>query len=101
VPGVFFSPADHPLFLPDTVRTLSRIFSDEAPPILAPTYQNRRGHPVIFHRSLFPELLEDALPQGARSVIQRYRTRRLEVPVDDPGILVDIDTPADYRRHFP
>jgi molybdenum cofactor cytidylyltransferase len=100
-PGVFFSPADHPLFLADTVRTLARVFSAEAPPILAPTYQKRRGHPVIFHRSLFPELLEDGLSQGARSVIQRYRTRRLEVPVDDPGILVDIDTPSDYRRHFP
>jgi CTP:molybdopterin cytidylyltransferase MocA len=98
--GVFFSPVDHPLFLPNTVRALAAAFSEIGAPILAPTYQGRRGHPVIFHRALFPELLEEELPQGARSVIQRYRTRRVEVPVDDPGILIDIDTPADYRRHF-
>lgn len=98
--AVFFSPVDHPLFLPTTVRTLADTFNEKKPPILAPTYQGHRGHPVIFHRALFPELLEKELPLGARSVIQRYRTRRLEVAVGDPGILVDIDTPADHRRHF-
>lgn len=98
--AVFFSPVDHPLFLSSTVRTLAATFTEKAPPILAPTYQGRRGHPVIFHRDLFPELLEEDLPRGARSVIQRYRARRLDVPVEDPGILIDIDTPADYRRHF-
>ena len=55
---------------------------------------------MIFSRNLFPELLEEDLPEGARSVIQRYLESRLEIPVEDPGILADIDTPVDYRRHF-
>lgn len=99
-PGTFFCPADHPLFLPDTVRALRVAFARRPAPIIAPTYKGRRGHPVVFHRDLFPELLEDGLPEGARTVVRRYVARRIEVPVEDPGILVDIDTPADYRRYF-
>ena len=98
--GSFFTPADHPLFLPGTVGALLAAFLDESAPIVAPTYRGRRGHPVIFHRTLFPELLEEDLPDGARSVVQRYLCGRMEVPVEDPGILADIDTPADYRHHF-
>ena len=56
---------------------------------------------MIFGRELFPELLQKELPEGARTVVGRYLERRLVVPVPDPGILVDIDTPHDYRQHFP
>ncbi len=100
-PGVLFCPVDHPLFLATTVEALCVAFAASSAPIIAPTHGGRRGHPVVFSRSLFRELLEDNLPEGARSVVRRYLEARLEVPVDDPGILADIDTPAEYRRHFP
>jgi len=100
-PAVFFCPADHPLFLPTTVQALAASFARGPARILAPTYQGRRGHPVIFHRDLFPELLEEGLSEGARVVVRRHARHRREVPVEDPGILADIDTPADYRRSFP
>ncbi len=98
--GILYSPADHPLFLPETVEALLAAFATSPAPVTAPSYRGRRGHPVIFSRNLFPELLEEDLPEGARSVIQRYLESRLEIPVEDPGILADIDTPVDYRRHF-
>jgi molybdenum cofactor cytidylyltransferase len=100
-PGVLFCPVDHPLFLATTVEALCAEFAATSSPITAPTYGGRRGHPVVFSRSLFRELLEDDLPEGARSVIHRYLKARVEVPVNDPGVLADIDTPADYQRHFP
>ena len=100
-PGVFFCPVDHPLFLPGTVRTLRQAFAATRPPLVTPVFDGRRGHPVIFHHSLFPELLQEPLPEGARSVARRYLHDRMDVPVEDPGILADIDTPSDYRRHFP
>ena len=99
-PATFFCPADHPLFRPETVRTLGWAFARKPAPVLSPTYGGRRGHPVVFHRDLFPELLEEGLPEGARSVIRRYLQHRVEVPVEDPGILIDIDTPTDYLLHF-
>lgn len=100
-PGTLFCPSDHPLFSPETVQALIRAFLADKAPLVAPSFQEKRGHPVIFGRELFPELLQKELPEGARTVVGRYLERRLVVPVPDPGILVDIDTPLDYRRHFP
>ncbi len=99
--GVLWAPVDHPLFTADTVRALTHAFRRARPPLVVPTFTGRRGHPVLFARALFPELLSPDLAEGARTVVQRYLQGRLELPVDDPGILADIDTPEDYRRHFP
>jgi len=101
VPGTFFCPVDHPLFLPESARTLARVFCETGALIVSPTYQGKRGHPVLFHHTLFPEFLEDDLPRGARTVISRYLRERRDVPVEDPGVLADIDTPAEYRHFFP
>lgn len=99
-PGILFTPVDHPLFRSASVDALVRAFLEALPPVAAPSHEGRPGHPVIFGQRLFPELLQKGLPQGARSVVRRYLQERLLVPVDDPGILADIDTPEDYRRHF-
>jgi molybdenum cofactor cytidylyltransferase len=98
--AILSCPVDHPLVRGATVRALIREFLRTRPPLLVPTFQGRRGHPVLLGRRLFPELLADELPEGARTVVRRYLHEGLHVPVDDPGILADIDTPDDYRRHF-
>lgn len=98
--GVLFAPVDHPLFSADTVRALIRAFRESTPPLVVPAFEGWRGHPVLFHRSLFPELMEQGLHEGARTVVRRYLQGRLQLPVDDPGILADIDTPEEYRKHF-
>jgi molybdenum cofactor cytidylyltransferase len=101
VAAVLFSPVDHPLFRASTVRALIQGFLETRPPLLVPVFQARRGHPVLLGREVFPELLEEHLSEGARTVVHRYLHERLQVPVDDPGILANINTPEDYRRHFP
>jgi len=99
--AVLFAPVDHPLFSPETVRALIRGFVETQAPLVVPAFEGWRGHPVLFGRVLFPELLEEDLPEGARTVVRRYLGERLQLPVDDPGILADLDTPEEYRRHFP
>lgn len=99
-PGVLFAPVDHPLFSPVTVRALIQAFAEARAPLVVPSFDGWRGHPVLFSRAIFPELMERDLPEGARTVIRRYLKERLQLPVDDPGILADIDTPEDYRQHF-
>ena len=99
--AVLFSPVDHPLFSPRTVRTLLEVFPNTGAPLVVPAFEGWRGHPVLFGSSLFPELLEKDLPEGARTVVRRYLAQRLQVSVDDPGILADIDSPEEYRKHFP
>lgn len=98
--AVLFAPVDHPLFAPETVRAICRTFRETGAPLVIPAFEGWRGHPVLFSRRLFPELMEDDLPEGARSVVRRYLEERVQLPVDDPGILADIDTPEEYRRHF-
>ena len=65
--------------------------------IIAPVYEGRRGHPVLFDRRYWPELL--ALEAGApRDVIARYPEKLHLVAADDDSILRDIDTPEQYHR---
>ena len=99
-PAVLFSPVDHPLFSAATVETLIRGFVESGAPLVVPAFEGWRGHPVLFSRAVFPELLEENLPEGARTVVRRYLHERLQLSVNDPGILADIDTQEDYRRHF-
>jgi molybdenum cofactor cytidylyltransferase len=100
-PGALFTPVDHPFISAATVRRLIQAFREKAAPVVVPTFRSRRGHPVLFSRSLFPELTEPDLPEGARTVVHRYLASLLQIPVEDPGILADIDTPEEYRKHFP
>jgi len=67
-----------------------------AAPVLAAT--GERGHPVGFASLLKEELLALDGDQGARAVIERHRDALAMVRVDDPGIVVDIDTPGDLER---
>ncbi len=67
--------------------------------IVVPTWQGRGGHPAAFGRALWGELATcDALPQGARSILHRAPARVTRLPVDDPGVLADVDLPADLER---
>lgn len=98
--AVAICPVDHPSIRPDTVSKLIDVFRAARAPIVVPTYEYRGGHPIIFDSSLFDELLEPVLPDGARTVTRRHPDSLMRVSVTDPGVLLDLDTPEDYRRHF-
>jgi molybdenum cofactor cytidylyltransferase len=87
--------ADHPLVLPSTFRALADRCGDAAHPIIVARHQGRRGHPVIFGRAVFAELMAAPEEQGARVVVNVAPERVLHVDVDDPGVVLDLDTPAD------
>lgn len=54
----------------------------------------RRGHPVLFDRDFFAELCRLSGERGGASLLERHAAHCIEVPVDDPGIHLDADTPA-------
>ena len=64
-------------------------------PLAAPVQAGRRGHPVGFGREYYGELVALTGDTGARHILERDRSRIVLVPVDDPGILLDIDKPGD------
>jgi molybdenum cofactor cytidylyltransferase len=90
---------DMPFVRPATVeavRAQLEIGALIAAPLNAIT--GERGHPVGFASTLRDELLALRADTGARSVIQRHHDELVPVPVDDPGIYVDIDTPEQLRN---
>jgi molybdenum cofactor cytidylyltransferase len=66
--------------------------------IVAPRYQGQRGNPVLFSRSVIPELLAITGDQGARTLLAARSTEIAYVDCDDPRPLIDIDTPEEYAR---
>jgi molybdenum cofactor cytidylyltransferase len=90
--------ADHPMVAPATFRALVDGYRDTAKPIVVARYRGRRGHPVIFDRAVFAELMAAPEDQGARVVVNADAARVVYVDVDDPGVVLDLDTPADLAR---
>jgi molybdenum cofactor cytidylyltransferase len=90
---------DHPYIDPALVDEMIRRFYESKKLIVVPCRRGRRGHPVIFARELFDELLDAPLDQGAKAVVNAHRDETLEVETDQEGIAVDIDTPDLYRQH--
>jgi molybdenum cofactor cytidylyltransferase len=90
--------ADHPTVRADTFRAVVSAYGQGGHPIVIARYGGRRGHPVIFDRSVFSELLRAPESEGARYVVNADTSRLGYVDVDDPGIILDLDTPEDLSR---
>ena len=97
--GVLVHLVDHPYIDPVLVETMIERFTASGKVIVVPRYAGRRGHPVIFSRKLFAELLAAPLDQGAKQVVNAHRDDTLEIDTEHEGITVDIDTPELYRQH--
>jgi molybdenum cofactor cytidylyltransferase len=87
--------ADHPMVAPATFRALVDAYRRTAKLIVVARCHGRRGHPVIFDRAVFAELMAAPEDQGARVVVNAEAARVAYVDVDDPGVVLDLDTPAD------
>ena len=82
-------------------RLLERHRLAPAPaPAVVPSFAGRRGHPVLWDRTLFAELSESdaATRHGARAVLLAHESQLATVPVDDPAVIDDLNTPEDYER---
>ncbi|MGD8614887.1 MAG: nucleotidyltransferase family protein [Gammaproteobacteria bacterium] len=86
--------ADMPWIRSSTVRAVIDALRGGAV-LAAPRYRGRRGHPVGFGTPFRAALLALGGRSGARALLEQHRAELKLVDVDDPGILVDIDTPGD------
>ncbi len=98
VEGVFVLPADIPLVLPATIRRLAAAFVPGQGLAAVPTFAGRRGHPPLLDAGLVSAIREYAGPQGLRGALWAASATRMAIETDDPGVLLDIDTPEDYAR---
>lgn len=96
--GALIHLADHPLVRAGTFAALVGEYWRSGRPIVVARYRGRRGHPVLFARSLFGELRAAPEDQGARVVVAADPARVAYVEADDPGVVIDLDTPEDLER---
>lgn len=97
--GMLVHLVDHPFIDVALVDKLIDGFFETKKLIVVPRYKEKRGHPVIFSRELFRELLDAPVDQGAKAVVNAHRQDTLEIDWQDEGIILDIDTPELYRQH--
>ena len=89
--GWLVLPGDMPRVRADTLQQVAQALQTHA--VAYAQYAGRRGHPVGFSAELFSELVALTGDEGARRLVARYPA--LAVEVDDPGVLIDIDTVQD------
>jgi molybdenum cofactor cytidylyltransferase len=89
--GWLVLPADMPRVQPASLQAVAAALSQQI--VVFAQHQGRRGHPVGFAAELYSELVQLDGDDGARRVVSRYPAEAVEL--DDPGVLVDVDTPGD------
>jgi molybdenum cofactor cytidylyltransferase len=97
--GMLVHLVDHPYIDARLVETMIERFYRSGKLIVVPRHGGKRGHPVVFSRKLFADLLAAPIDQGAKAVVNAHRSDTLEVETQEAGITVDIDTPELYRQH--
>jgi len=100
IDGLLVHLVDHPFISPPLVDEMIDRFYQSRKLIVVPRCRGRRGHPVLFSRALFSELLRTPVDQGAKAVVHAHRDQTLEVETEYEGVTIDIDTPEEYRRYL-
>jgi molybdenum cofactor cytidylyltransferase len=93
--GVLVALCDYPLVSSDTIATLVESHRRDPGSILIPCHLERRGHPPLIPRRLLDEL---AHPLTLRDLLRTHSQLIRQLELVDAGVLVDMDTPEDYRR---
>lgn len=88
---------DQPLVPPDAFDRLAQAYMETGAPIVMASYGGRPGHPVLFDRTLFPELQTVEGDRGGRDVVARHRDRVRTVTFHDTLAAADVDTPRDLE----
>ena len=96
--AVMIWPVDQPAISVEITRRLAKLFITQGCRIAVPLHDNRRGHPAIFHRTLFHEFMEAPMEKGAKGIISRYESETCFLRTDETSVFADIDTPSDYQK---
>lgn len=96
--GAMFQLCDQPLITASLLHDLASQFVNTLPDLLYPTYQNKRGNPVIIHSRIFPELLQNKGDSGGRFLFSNPALHTEPYQTEDNSCLVDIDTLKEYQK---
>lgn len=91
---IFFAPVDAPAYRTETARALLRFCSDFA----VPCFERKPGHPILMTAKAARWLRGYSGEGGLRAAMQTSGLPIHELETDDPGVLLDADTPEEYKK---
>ncbi len=92
--GYLVALADMPFVRASSIAAVRDAIASGAP-FAAPYFRARRGHPVGISGAFFQQLVAAQGDEGARQLLSANESRLVKIPVGDPGVIRDIDTPED------
>jgi len=94
--GVMILPVDCPLVQASSIDEIIRHFNKYGPDILIPTYQNKKGHPPVFHQCLKSKALNLPMDLGLNSLFDQHPPHTIEI--NDSGIIKSFNTPEEFEK---
>jgi molybdenum cofactor cytidylyltransferase len=101
VEAVLIGLGDQPQVRERSVQLVVEEFYKSGASLVVPSFQMRRGHPWLAARSHWDEIQHMPSSESPRDFLNRHANDIRYVDVDDPGILKDLDTPAEYLKSRP
>ncbi len=89
---------DQPHVEPAVVEWIVQRFDDQGSAILMPSYEMRRGHPILLRQDLFQSVLSMPDDASLKTFLALHESQIEYVLVDSRAVLEDMDSPADYER---
>lgn len=96
--GFMLLPVDHPFIKQDTFNILIRYFLENAPRIIIPTYNERKGHPPLFSADLKDEFLALDNETGLNVIAHAHQTETRLFAVEDAGVVESFNTQEEFER---
>jgi molybdenum cofactor cytidylyltransferase len=91
-PTFFITPGDCPLVKKETVQ----LIAEQKGNVIIPSFNHRGGHPIKLSSEVKQKILETHPESNLRAVLGGYEKKYMNV--DDPGVLMDVDTQEDYQK---
>ncbi len=98
IQGVLVCLGDQPSISTEIIDRIIDAYKETGKGIVVPAYKKRRGHPVLIDIKYLEEIKSLSVDVGLRGVVYNHPEDTLEVEVDSPAILRDIDNPDDYHK---
>ncbi|MGB0843576.1 MAG: nucleotidyltransferase family protein [Alphaproteobacteria bacterium] len=100
--GVLVVLGDMPMIKPETMSEMLHVFQAlEEPKTVVPTHEGQWGNPVLLSRAFFDPVRNLSADKGARTLLKQNIDKLHLLPVEDAGVLVDVDTPEAYAALNP
>jgi len=96
--GFLLNPCDCPLVKIETYKSIIERWLNDKEKIVIPAFKGKKGHPSIFPSRFYGNILNDELPEGARTLIEKNQKDVCLLEVDDENVTTDIDTYTDYEK---